>query len=258
MHGLTNRVRIDRNKNPHSEYLGGLTLPEEVSITRFGCFASGAAWVMGNWGQLVAWLAHVTAAPKPNQAHSELVAYCEQSVLHVQIGGIAALHRALVNHELLWAEKYLSLHITTYHDRVHHAKAKLFMYTQNPRLLHEAYTVGRQYHMGDEGITEIVLPMLEHFAAYYHKRLAPLTQLPLAYAELLSPNDSSVQSAASNILRLIETEQARHPSDPAYNPPTSWDPLDTAQGCQTYRQPQRPASSVTHCAKTSTHSPVVR
>ncbi|KAJ9515088.1 hypothetical protein QJQ45_012616 [Haematococcus lacustris] len=193
---------------------------EEACVTRWGTYCRIAVWVLEYYQPMLEVLQPLCLAD--SLAGQQKVIQCLfaellKPVQMVQCAVLAALNRAVLEEQQLWAQSNSSRWMCHWHTHHEHIMCVLLAATVEPRMvLREAYSMGcsmvwgpgdSQGAVGEpvtaEQVDELVLELVGVLGEYYTKRMHFLGDFPYLAAALGDPSPAARQRGASRVLQYL-------------------------------------------------------
>ncbi|KAJ9505211.1 hypothetical protein QJQ45_012409 [Haematococcus lacustris] len=196
---------------------------ELACLTRWGTYGRIAVWILQHYATLLVQLQKYNT-PDITAGQQKTVQCLLSNLLDVKImvhcAVLAALDRAVLQHEQLWAQSNSSRWMCHWHSHHHSVMLELMAAMKQPRrVLAEAYAVGCKMAWGpsepqlegqavtEEQVDSQVRFLVRVFGGYYTMRMKFLDELPYLTAALGDTSTAGRQWAASMHLRYLEREQ---------------------------------------------------
>ncbi|KAJ9511764.1 hypothetical protein QJQ45_022629, partial [Haematococcus lacustris] len=193
---------------------------EEACVTRWGTYCRIAVWVLEYYQPMLEVLQPLCLAD--SIAGQQKVIQCLfvellKPVHMVQCAVLAALNRAVLEEQQLWAQSNSSRWMCHWHTHHEHIMCVLLAATVEPRMvLREAYSMGcsmvwgpgdSQGAVGEpvtaEQVDKLVLELVGVLGEYYTKRMHFLGDFPYLAAALGDPSPAARQRGASRVLQYL-------------------------------------------------------
>ncbi|KAJ9532604.1 hypothetical protein QJQ45_010652 [Haematococcus lacustris] len=196
---------------------------ELACLTRWGTYGRIAVWILQHYATLLVQLQKYNT-PDITAGQQKTVQCLLSNLLDVKImvhcAVLAALDRAVLQHEQLWAQSNSSRWMCHWHSHHHSVMLELMAAMKQPRrVLAEAYAVGCKMTWGpsepqlegqavtEEQVDSQVRFLVRVFGGYYTMRMKFLDELPYLTAALGDSSTAARQWAARMHLRYLEREQ---------------------------------------------------
>ncbi|KAJ9513935.1 hypothetical protein QJQ45_021045 [Haematococcus lacustris] len=193
---------------------------EEACVTRWGTYCRIAVWVLEYYQPMLEVLQPLCLADSiagQQKVIQCLFAELLKPVQMVQCAVLAALNRAVLEEQQLWAQSNSSRWMCHWHTHHEHIMCVLLAATVEPRMvLREAYSMGcsmvwgpgdSQGAVGEpvtaEQVDELVLELVGVLGEYYTKRMHFLGDFPYLAAALGDPSPAARQRGASRVLQYL-------------------------------------------------------
>ncbi|KAJ9529779.1 hypothetical protein QJQ45_014542, partial [Haematococcus lacustris] len=193
---------------------------EEACVTRWGTYCRIAVWVLEYYQPMLEVLQPLCLADSiagQQKVIQCLFAELLKPVQMVQCAVLAALNRAVLEEQQLWAQSNSSRWMCHWHTHHEHIMCVLLAATVEPRMvLREAYSMGCSmvWEPGDsqgavgepvtaEQVDELVLELVGVLGEYYTKRMHFLGDFPYLAAALGDPSPAARQRGASRVLQYL-------------------------------------------------------
>ncbi|KAL6746576.1 hypothetical protein V8C86DRAFT_3149500 [Haematococcus lacustris] len=193
---------------------------EEACVTRWGTYCRIAVWVIEYYQPMLEVLQPLCLADSiagQQKVIQCLFAELLKPVQMVQCAVLAALNRAVLEQQQLWAQSNSSRWMCHWHTHHEHIMCVLLAATVEPRMvLREAYSMGcsmvwgpgdSQGAVGEpvtaEQVDELVLELVGVLGEYYTKRMHFLGDFPYLAAALGDPSPAARQRGASRVLQYL-------------------------------------------------------
>ncbi|KAL6751752.1 hypothetical protein V8C86DRAFT_651691 [Haematococcus lacustris] len=193
---------------------------EEACLTRWGTYCRIAVWVLEYYQPMLEVLQPLCLADSiagQQKVYQCLFAELLKPVHMVQCAVLAALNRAVLEEQRLWAQSNSSRWMCHWHTHHEHIMCVLLAATVEPRMvLREAYSLGcsmvwgpgdSQGAVGEpvtaEQVDELVLELVGVLGEYYTKRMHFLGDFPYLAAALGDPSPAARQRGASRVLQYL-------------------------------------------------------
>ncbi|KAJ9511559.1 hypothetical protein QJQ45_003587 [Haematococcus lacustris] len=200
---------------------------EEACLTRWGTYCRIAVWVLEYYQPMLEVLQPLCLADSiagQQKVIQCLFAELLKPVNMVQCAVLAALNRAVLEEQQLWAQSNSSRWMCHWHTHHEHIMCVLLAATVEPRMvLREAYSMGcsmvwgpgdSQGAVGEpvtaEQVDELVLELVGVLGEYYTKRMHFLGDFPYLAAALGDPSPAARQRGASRVLQYLSATGPGH------------------------------------------------